>query len=84
MGRESIDYMGLKKYDFVESPKHYNTGTTEVWKMMLKIWGKEKFIAFCEMNAFKYRMRLGAKPNESLEQDLKKAKWYENKAKEVL
>ena len=36
------------------------------------------------MNAFKYRMRMGLKPNEPVERDLKKALIYEKKAKEIL
>lgn len=51
--------------------------------MMVDIWGIEKTIAFCEMNAFKYKMRMGDKPNQPLEQDIKKAEWYLNKAKEL-
>lgn len=35
------------------------------------------------MNAFKYRMRLGLKPEQSVERDLEKANWYEQKAKEL-
>ena len=32
------------------------------------------------MNAFKYRMRAGLKPEQSVQRDLEKAKWYEDKA----
>jgi len=70
-------------YEEVESPEHYNQNSIEVWEMMLQIWGYDKFIAFCEMNAFKYRMRMGTKPNADINIDLSKAKWYENKAKEL-
>ena len=72
-----------KSNDEVNSPNHYNATAVEVWEMMLAIWGKEKFIAFCEMNAFKYRMRLGLKDTKSPLTDLDKAKWYEGKAKEL-
>ena len=51
--------------------------------MMVDIWGEEAFIAHCEMCAFKYRMRLGDKPYQSVEQDLEKARWYESKAREL-
>ena len=64
-------------------PDHYKNSTIEVWEMMLKIWGKEKFIAFCEMNAFKYRMRAGDKDKETIKDDIRKAQWYENKIKEL-
>lgn len=46
--------------------------------------GKAATATFCEMNAFKYRMRMGAKPENSIEQDLKKEFWYLNKAKELV
>ena len=70
-------------YDFV-NPSHYKDNGKEVWEMMLELWGKDKFIAHCEMCAFKYRMRLGKKPNEPIDRDLSKAKWYEDKANELL
>ena len=48
--------------------------------MMIDIWGKDKYIAFCEMNAFKYRMRAGLKPSQPIERELEKANWYESQA----
>lgn len=72
----------VKEYDFI-NPDHYKQGSKEVIEMMELIWGKEKLIAYCEMNAFKYRMRLGLKPEQSIERDLEKANWYEQKAKEL-
>jgi hypothetical protein len=65
----------------VEHPKHYNNYPIEVIDMMLSIWGIDKTITFCLMNAFKYRMRLGLKDN--IEQDLAKEQWYLNKANEL-
>jgi hypothetical protein len=75
--------MENKEYEHVNHPNHYNTFSKEVIDMMVDIWGVEKTIAFCEMNAFKYKMRMGDKPNQSLEQDFKKSVWYINKAKEL-
>ena len=72
----------IGEYDKTD-PSHYKKQSIEVWEMMLRIWGKDKFIAFCEMNAFKYRMRVGSKEGESIEDDIKKAKWYEQKANEL-
>ena len=72
----------VKEYDFI-NPNHYKQGSKEVIEMMQDIWGKEKLIAYCEMNSFKYRMRLGLKPEQSVERDLEKAVWYETKAKEL-
>lgn len=71
-----------KEYDFI-NPNHYKQGGKEVIEMMELIWGKENLEVYCVMNAFKYRMRLGLKPEQSVERDLEKAKWYEQKAKEL-
>lgn len=68
--------------ELVNSPAHYNSFEKETWEMMIDIWGEEKFVAFCEMNAFKYKMRAGTKPNESITRDIQKADWYLKKAKE--
>ena len=70
-------------YEHVEHPAHYNTYGQETIDMMVAIWGKEKVADWCELNAFKYRMRMGLKPNNSIEQDLKKEQYYLNKAKEL-
>lgn len=69
----------VKPYDYI-NPNHYKQGSKEVIEMMQDIWGKEKLIAYCEMNSFKYRMRAGLKPEQSVQRDLEKAKWYEDKA----
>lgn len=70
-------------YEYVNHPKHYNNYDIEVIDMMEKVFGREATISFCTLNAFKYRMRAGTKPNISADQDLKKEQWYLNKAKEL-
>lgn len=70
-------------YEHVEHPSHYNHYSCETIAMMVAIWGKEKVADWCEITAFKYRMRMGTKPDNSIEQDLKKEQWYLNKAKEL-
>ena len=67
----------------VNHPSHYNTYQVECIEMMRRIWGDETTAAWCEMTAFKYRMRVGTKPDNSVEQDLAKEKWYLDKAKEL-
>jgi hypothetical protein len=71
-----------KNYDYI-NPNHYKQGDKEVIEMMVDIWGAEDVAKYCSMNAFKYRMRMGFKPNQPVEQELKKATWYEDKAKEL-
>ena len=73
----------MSNYEHVEHPSHYNHYSSETIDMMVAIWGKEKVADWCEITAFKYRMRMGTKPDNSIEQDLKKEQWYLNKAKEL-
>lgn len=65
------------------NPSHYTGGGIEVWEMMVKLFGEEDFCTYCEINAFKYRMRAGKKEGNSAEQDIKKALWYEGKLEEI-
>ena len=69
-------------YDHI-NPSHYKQSGKEVIDMMVDIWGKEAVATHCEITAFKYRMRLGIKPDQPIERDIEKAKWYEAKAKEL-
>lgn len=69
-------------YDHI-NPDHYKTNDKEIWEYMIEIYGLEKFIAFCELNVFKYSMRLGRKPGATVEDDLGKIKWYAEKIKEL-
>jgi len=64
------------------NPAHYKTQDKETWEMMVDIWGEDAFLTFCKLNAFKYRMRAGVKTEDPTE-DIKKAKWYEAKIKEL-
>lgn len=64
------------KYENVNHPNHYNNYDVEVIEMMERIWGPEKTAIFCELNAFKYRMRMGTKPTSPIEEDLDKERWY--------
>lgn len=71
-----------ENYEMVNHPSHYNKYDIEVIEMMERIWGTAATALWCEMTAFKYRMRLGEKPENPIEQDLNKEKWYLEKSKE--
>ena len=71
-----------ENYDFV-NPEHYKQGSMEVIDMMKLLWGTEALILHCEMTEFKYRMRLGRKPDQPTDRDLQKALWYQDKAKKL-
>lgn len=73
----------LGKYEFVNHPAHYNHYTKEVIDMMVDIFGREATALWCEMTAFKYRMRAGTKPGNEITEDMDKEKWYLDKAKEL-
>ncbi|MGL4567322.1 MAG: DUF3310 domain-containing protein [Fusobacteriaceae bacterium] len=68
-----------KNYDEKGNASHYSDNRINVIRMLEKIWGTEATIKFCEMNAFKYRMRLGKK--DDVNQELIKANWYDKMAK---
>lgn len=72
-----------KEYEMVNHPSHYNNSSIETIEKMIRIWGKEQTAMWCEMTAFKYRERIGTKPDNSLEQEMGKILWYENKAHEL-
>lgn len=61
------------------NPAHYKQNSIEVIEMMIRIWGAEKVAIHCEITAFKYRMRAGYKAD--VQEEINKAKWYEEKAK---
>ena len=73
----------MEQYDKEGNAEHYKKNRIEVIDMMIAIWGKHSVMEHCEMTAFKYRMRIGHKKDQSIEQELTKANWYETKAKEL-
>ena len=70
-------------YDYV-NPQHYvQADGKQTWERMIDIYGVEKTAIFCELNAFKYKDRMGKKPNEGVDREQGKIDWYEAKAKEL-
>lgn len=70
-------------YEMVNHPTHYNQYDIEVIDMIIRIWGPEAAALWCDITAFKYRMRMGTKPGNSIDQDINKERWYLNKAAEL-
>ena len=64
-----------EKYEMVNHPSHYNKYDIEVIEMMRRIWGDDDVAIWCKLSAFKYRMRLGEKPKNTIEQDIRKEKF---------
>ena len=69
-----------KNYDEKGNAAHYDTERVNTIRAFEKIYGTLAVMYFCEINALKYRMRVGKKEGNSAEQELIKAKWYEDAA----
>ena len=84
-GDKTVEYFLTdgNNYEMVNHPTHYNQYDKEVIDMIESIWGTYLAQKWCEITAFKYRMRMGTKPGNSIEQDLKKEKWYLDKSAEL-
>ena len=72
-----------EKYEMVNHPSHYNRYTVEAVEMARRIWGDEAMKTAAEITAFFYRMRLGLKPENSVEQELAKEKFWLDYAKDL-
>lgn len=67
--------------DAVNHPSHYcQEGRKECIEEMIDIYGVEAVKTFCQLNIYKYIYRHEMKNGE---EDLKKAKWYEDKYNEL-
>jgi len=73
-----------QNYEYVDHPNHYNNYGMEVIDMMEKIWGTKMVAVWCLLTSYKYRMRMGTKPNEPIQRDLEKEQWYLNKYQELI
>ena len=60
-------------YDKKGNAKHYDSDRINDIVKMERIWGTYEVMIWCEITSFKYRMRIGKKVGQSLEQELLKA-----------
>ena len=70
-------FIKLSEKEMVNHPSHYKNGKYEAIDIMIDVFGKDKVVNFCELNAFKYLWRANNKGTDI--QDKKKAIWYLNK-----
>lgn len=69
------------KSEQVNHPIHYKSENgKECIDYMIEKYGEEWVYHFCVLNAYKYKFRAGKKDDNSKEQDLAKAMWYEKYA----
>ena len=67
--------------DVVNHPSHYETGRFECIDVMCETQGIDAVVDFCICNGFKYLYR---HKNKNGVEDLKKARWYLDKAIELI
>ena len=70
-------------YEMVNHPSHYNRYPIEAIEMARRIWGDQAMYTAAQITAFFYRMRLGLKPENSVEQELNKEEFWLNYAKMI-
>jgi len=68
-------------YETNGDAKHYSENRLQSIVKFERIYGTEAVMLYCEINADKYRDRLGKKSGQSLDQELMKINWYEKAAK---
>ena len=70
--------------EMVNHPSHYRmTGRRECIEEM-RDFGDDNLVSFCLLNAYKDLYRCGEKQGHSREEDISKAKWYFNYAKNMI
>ena len=84
MDEKNINNLSKEGYEYVDHPIHYNNYGMEVIDMMEKIWGTKMVAVWCLLTSYKYRMRMGTKPDEPIQRDLEKEQWYLNKYQELI
>jgi len=66
----------------VDNPPHYNNGSIECIEAIEAMLNKDEYIGYLRGNALKYRWRFRYK-NKPFE-DLRKARWYEDRLMKFL
>lgn len=69
-----------ENYDKKGNATHYDSERINANNIFEYTYGTLAIMYFCEINVLKYRMRIGKKTSQSLEQEILKIKWYEKAA----
>ena len=72
-----------EEYEMVNHPSHYNRYSVEAVEMARRIWGDEAMKTAAEITAFFYRMRMGLKPENSVQQELDKENFWLDYSKKI-
>ena len=68
--------------NMVDNPPHYNNGSIECIEAIEAMLNKEEYIGYLRGNALKYRWRFRYKKKPF--EDLRKARWYEERLMKFL
>ncbi len=74
----NIEDIPEPQHEAVDKPSHYHFFGMDTMPMLEKILGTEGYLGFLKGNALKYRLRVGKKKGNSIEQDVAKAMYYED------
>jgi len=69
-----------EQYNAQGDAKHYEQTRLQAIVKFERTYGTLAVMTFCEINADKYRERIGKKPGQSAEQEILKIEWYEKAA----
>ena len=64
-------------------PDYYKLYSVEAVDMARRIWGDEAVMKAAEITAFFYRMRMGYKPENSIQQEMTKERYWLDLAKKI-
>jgi hypothetical protein len=80
-----VDKVLKTQYDYIK-PNHYKLweDMEDTFEPHKKLLTKEEYIGFLRGNILKYQLRLGKKPNEPVERDLKKIEVYQEELSKQL
>lgn len=69
------------QYSETGTAKHYNSNRVGTMYIFEQTYGTKACMLFCEMNALKYRLRIGLKASQPADREITKIGWYERAAK---
>ena len=80
---KGVNMRKAKTVDYINSPPHYNNnpGMIECIDAIQAMLSPEEYVGYLRGNSLKYRWRFRYKNGV---EDLKKAKWYENRLEEAV
>lgn len=82
---EALEELKKEEYDYIK-PKHYEVfpGMKDTFEIHRAYLTREEYIGWIKGTILKYKLRMGEKPGESYERDMKKINVYREELKNYL